>query len=298
MSDTVKLLQDVWSILSFKAFQPEVGEPTLPLKDRVGAGEVIGGLYIGPSQMTGCIIKSGRGGFTFSNIVKRPIDFSMKELNPDDFKTLFREKVSNVVVIVGGITEVSLKSNIRRQPEVAEMLMLSQQAQKLLGPNFTPNNRYSLLHNPAQNSCFMAITNQPQLNMLMDVVRRAGFNVIRMQAAFVNAMDRVLDEEEVKSGRAFPLFLDNGNAFFTKVTQGIWEGWRYRAKVITSPEDSSLKVFLNSLGLGPQDNLLVVDLGSNYDYPIEKDLEGMNYRRYEVASVGPEFLPFYFATIN
>lgn len=295
MSST--LIKDVWNILSMKAFVPDTGEPTLPFKDRAGQG-VFGGLYVGPSQMTGCIIRQTRSGFTFSNIVKRPIDFSLKELNPDDFKTLFREKVEDVVVLAGGITELSLKANIRRQPEVAEMMMLSSQPQKLLAMNYTPNHRYALLHNQTQNQCFLAATDQTQLNMLMDVVKRAGFNIVRLQSALVSALDRVLDEEEVKSGRVFPLVLDNGNAFFTKVTQGVWEGWRYRAKVITSPEDSALKVFLNSLGLGPQDNLLVIDLGSNYDYPIEKDLEGINYRRYEVASVGREFLPFHFATLN
>jgi len=294
---TNSLIKDVWNVLSLKAFVPEAGEATLPFKDRAGQG-VFGGLYIGPSQMTGCIIRQTRSGFSFSNIVKRPIDFSMKELNPEDFKTLFREKVENVVVIAGGMTELSLKANIRRQPEVSEMLMLSSQPQKLLAMNYTPNHRYSLLHNQTQNQCFLASTDQPQINQLMDVLKRAGFNIVRMQSAFVSALDKVLDEEEVKSGRAFPLVLDNGNAFFTKTTQGVWEGWRYRAQVITSPEDSALKVFINSLGLGPQDNLLIVDLGSNYDYPVEKDLEGINFRRYEVASVGREFLPFYFSTIN
>lgn len=297
MSDTLKLITDVWNILSMKAFKPNPGEATIAFKDRAG-GLVFGGLYIGPSQMTGCIIKQGRGGFTFSNIVKRPIDFALKELNPEDFRSLFKEKVNDLVVVVGGMTEVALKSNIRRQPEVSEMLMLSQQPQKLLSMHYTPNHKYSLLHNTAQNQCFLAATDQTQLNQLVDILKRAQFNIVRLQSAMVSVLDKVLDEEEVKTGRAFPLILDNGNAFFTKVTQGVWEGWRYRAKVITSPQDSALKVFLNSLGLGPQDNLLVVDLGSNYDYPIEKDLEGINYRRYEVASAGREFLPFYFSTIN
>jgi hypothetical protein len=297
MSTGSNIINDVWSILSFKAFMPDAGEPTLPLKSRITAP--VGGLYIGPAQMTGCIIRPGRAGFTFSDIVKRPIDFSLKELHPEDFRTLFREKVGDLVVIVGGLTDVALKSNIRRQPEVGELIALSNQAQKLLGMNYAINHRYSLLHNPNHNQCFLAGTELAQLNALLDVIKRVNFRVVRLQSAFVCALDKVLDEEEVKLGRAFPLILDNGNAFFTKVgAQGTWEGWRYRAKVITSPEESALKVFINSLALNAQDNLLVVDLGSSYDYPIEKDLEGINYRRYEVASVGREYLPFYLSTFN
>lgn len=277
---------------------PDVAEPTLPFKDRAALG-TFGGLYVGPAQMTGCVIKHTRGGFIFSDIAKRPIDFSLKEIHPEDFKTFFKEKIQDLVLVVGGLTELSLKANIRRQPELGEMLMLSNQPQKLLGMNYTASHRYSLLHNPNHNQSFLAGTDLAQLNGLLDVLKRAQFNVVRAQSAMVMALDKVLDEEDVKAGRTYPLILDNGNAFFTKVgQQGVWENWRYRAKVITSPEDSALKVFLNSLSLGAQDNLLVVDMGSNYDYPIEKDLEGINYRRYEVAAVGREYLPFYLSTLN
>jgi len=249
--------------------------------------------------MTSCIIRHTRGGFVFSNVIKRPIDFPIKELRPEDFKACFKEKVRDLVVMVGGVTELSLKANIRKQPEVSEMMMLSSQPQKLLGPNFAKNVRYSILHNPAHNQCFLASTDQLQLNGLMDVIEKAQFRIVRMQSAFVSALDKVLDEDDVKNARTFPLILENGNAFFTKVSpQGMWEGWRYRAKVINSPEDSVLKVFINSLGLTPQDNLLVVDLGSNFDYPIEKDLEGIAFKRYENFTCGREYLPFHLATIN
>ncbi len=296
--NTSNMLADVWNVLSFKAFLPEPGEATLPFKDRAGQG-TFGGLYIGPAQMTSCVIRHTHGGFVYSNITKRPIDFSLKELHPEDFRSLFKEHISNIVLSIGGITDISLKSSIRRQPEVSEMLMLSNQPQKLLGSNYVVNHRYTLLHNQNHNQSFLAGTELMQLNALLDVIKRAQFRPVRVQSALVSALDKVMDEDEVRTGRSFPLVLDNGNAFFTKVSPaGVWEGWRYRAKVITSPEDSSLKVFLNSLSLSAQDNLLIVDLGSNYDYPIEKDLEGVSFRRYEVAAVGREYLPFYFSTLN
>jgi|GEM_PF-2099619 hypothetical protein len=297
MSTDSNILKDVWDILSYKAFLPDPAEPTLPLRNR--AFGTVAGLYIGPAQMVGCLIHHTRVGFSFSNITKRPIDFALKELHPEDIRTLFREKVDDVVVIAGGLTDIALKSNIRRQPEVSEIVMLSSQPQKLLGSNFVANHRYSLLHNPVHNQSFLAGTDQLQLNVIVEVVKRAQFRVIRLQSAMVCALDKVLDEDDVKQGRIFPLILDNGNAFFTRVgQQGNWEGWRYRAKVISSPEESALKVFLNSLSLTAQDNLLIVDMGSNYDYPIEKDLEGINFRRFEATSVGREYLPFYLSTLN
>jgi hypothetical protein len=290
-------MQDMWSVLSFKAFLPEAGDATLPLKARM-TGRPIGGLYVGPTQISSCIMRYTAGGFLFSNITKRPIDFALRELQPEDFRSLFKENIQDLVVVVGGMTEVTLKSNIRRQPEIAELQMLSAQPQKIISTGYSPNHRYSLLHNATQNQSFLASTDLARLNMVSDVLRRAQFNIIRMQSALVGALDRILDEDEVKNGRAFPLILDHGNAFFTKVTQGVWEGWRYRAKVISSIEDSALKVFINSLALGPQDTILLIDLGSNYDYPIAKDLEGIAHRRYEVAAVGQEYLPFYLSTLN
>jgi hypothetical protein len=249
--------------------------------------------------MSSCIIRHTRGGFVFSDIVHRPIDFPLRELRPEDFKSCFKEKVQDVVLTVGGMTEVSLRTNIRKQPEANELVMLSTQPQKMLGQSFAKNIRYSILHHPTQNQCFLAATDQLQLNTVFDVLDRAQFRVARAQAAMVSALDKVLDEEEVKTGRAYPLILENGNAFYTKVTpQGVWEGWRYRANVITSPADSVLKVFLNSLSLSPEESLLVVDMGSNYDYPIEQDLEGINFRKYDVPAVNSEFLPFYLSTLN
>jgi hypothetical protein len=292
------LVSDIWKVLSFQAFNPDAAEASLPLKDRAGQG-VIGGLYLGPAQMTSCIIRHTRAGFVFSNITKRPIDFPIKELRPEDFRACFKEKVRDLVVTVGGITDVSLKANIRKQPELSELVMLSTQPQKLLGASFAKNMRYSLLHNGNQNQCFLAATDQLQLSAIADVIDKAQFRIIRYQSALVSALDKVMDEEDVKAGRVFPLILDNGNAFFTKVSaQGMWEGWRFRAKVITSPEDSVLKVFLNSLSLTGSDTLLVVDLGSNYDYPVEKDLEGISFKRFEQSVVGKEYLPFYLSTLN
>lgn len=298
MSGNSTLLNDIWGLLSFKAFNPDVAEASVPLRDRVGQ-RTIGGLYVGPTQMSSCTIQHTRGGFVFSDIQKRPIDFPLRELRPEDFKACFKEKVQELVVVMGGMTELALRTNIRKQPEVNELMMLATQPQKVLGQSFVKNIRYSLLHHPAQNQCFLASTDQLQVNALLDVIDRAQFKVIRAQSAMVSALDRVLDEEEVKSGRVFPLVLDHGNAFYTKVTtQGVWEGWRYRAKVITSPEDSVLKVFLNSLSLTPADTLLVVDLGSNYDYQIEKDMEGINFRKYDIPAVNQEYLPFYLSTLN
>lgn len=293
-----EILEDIWKVLSFKAFMPDTNEPLLPLRERAG-NATFGGLYIGPTQMTSCIIRHTRGGFVFSNVIKRPIDFPLRELRPEDFKACFKEKVRDLVVVVGGMTDISLKANIRKQPELTEMAMLANQPQKLLGSNFAKNVRYTLLHNPAHNQCFLGGTNQINLNSLMDVIEKAQFRIVRMQSAMMSALDAVLDEEDVKSGEVCPLILDNGNAFFTRVNdRGMWEGWRYRANVINSPEDSVLKVFINSLSLTSQDNLLVVDLGSNYDYPIQKDLEDVSFRYYDIAATGREFLPFYLSTIN